>query len=259
MADHRVGTQFRRAAVPRLIGVAVLVVAVAAAVSAGGAPMHIQVASAPTDKPVASASALSGVSAVASSDTTADRERALSRDSQREAIADAAEEDLQEEAEAQAKERNAALAQLAASAEQHAAELAANEWVLPLKPGTYRLSARFGQSSSLWANTHTGLDFAAPAGTPVVSIATGKVTATEYDGSYGNKTVVALENGTEVWYCHLTAFSVNPGDRVDSGQVIGTVGSTGNSTGPHLHLEIRPGAGDAVDPFTALNVHGLNP
>ncbi len=103
------------------------------------------------------------------------------------------------------------------------------------------------------------LDFAAPAGTPIASIANGVVSSTAYDGVYGNKTVVTLEDGTEVWYCHQTGFSVSAGDQVSSGQTIGTVGSTGNSTGPHLHLEVRPGAGDPVDPFTALAVHGLNP
>ena len=242
---------------PTLFGAAVLVVAGAGAVSADGqAPS--------TGSPLVGfahsavpATVLSGHSATASSDEMADRERAVSRDSQREALQDAADEELQEAAEAQARERNAALAQLAASAEQHAAKLTSNAWVLPLDG--YDLTATFGESSSLWANTHTGLDFATPSGTPIKSVANGVVTSTAYDGSYGNKTVITLEDGTEIWYCHQTAFAVSPGDQVSSGQVIGSVGATGNVTGPHLHLEVRPGAGDAVDPFNALTVHGLNP
>jgi len=203
--------------------------------------------------------ALSGSDGTASFGASADRERAISRDSQREALEDAADEKLQAAAEAQARERNAALQQLALSAEQHAKKLASNAWGLPLEAGTYRITARFGASSELWAYTHTGLDFAAPAGTPILSVANGEVTSTGYDGSYGNKTVVTLEDGTELWYCHQTAFAVSPGDQVSGGQVIGSVGSTGNSTGPHLHLEVRPGAGDPVDPYSALSVHGLNP
>ena len=101
--------------------------------------------------------------------------------------------------------------------------------------------------------------FAAPSGTPVLSVANGVVRSTEYDGSYGNKIVVALEDGTEIWYAHLTSFTVSPGQEVRGGEQIGTVGSTGNSTGPHLHLEVRPGAGDAVDPYAALLAHGLTP
>ena len=85
------------------------------------------------------------------------------------------------------------------------------------------------------------------------------VTSTGYEGSYGNKTVLTLEDGTELWYCHQSAISVTPGQHVRAGEVIGAIGSTGNVTGPHLHLEVRPGAGDPVDPYEALRVHGLQP
>ncbi|HZJ05887.1 MAG TPA: M23 family metallopeptidase [Nocardioidaceae bacterium] len=244
---------------PALLGTAVLVIAGAGAVSKGGPDVSTSTSTGVTGTSQIYPSALTGSSAVASSDTTTDRERAVSRDSQRSALEDAADEELQEAAEAQAKERNAALAQLAASAEQHAAKLTSNTWSLPLEAGQYDLSATFGQSSSLWSTTHTGLDFAAPSGTPIKAVANGVVTSTEYDGSYGNKTVITDQDGTETWYCHQSAFAVSPGDQVSSGQVIGSVGSTGNSTGAHLHLEVRPGAGDPVDPFNALRVHGLSP
>ncbi len=159
-------------------------------------------------------------------------------------------------AEQQAQERNAALAEFAAQAEQQAAKIAENQWQLPLS--SYRLTATFGQFG-LWATYHTGLDFAAPTGTPIMAVANGTVTSTGYDGSYGNKTVVTLDDGTELWFCHQTTIAVSVGESVTAGQVIGTVGSTGNTTGPHLHLEVRPGAGDPVDPYSALQVHGLNP
>jgi murein DD-endopeptidase MepM/ murein hydrolase activator NlpD len=243
---------------PTLVGAAALVVAATGAVTIGEEATPAE-ASGGVQKLSAQASVLTGTSRVESSDVAVSRERAVSRDSQREALEDAAEQKLQAAAEAQAEERNAALAALAASAEKHADEIAANAWVLPISPGAYRLSARFGESSGLWSSTHTGLDFAAPSGTPILSVANGVVTSTEYDGAYGNKTVITLEDGTEIWYCHQTSFQVSPGDTVRGGQVIGTVGSTGNSTGPHLHLEVRPGAGDAVDPYAALVARGLTP
>ena len=78
-----------------------------------------------------------------------------------------------------------------------------------------------------------------------------------YDGSYGNKTVVTLEDGTELWYCHQTSFVVSVGDTVRAGEVIGYVGSTGHVTGSHLHVEVHPGGGDPVDPYAAMQQHGL--
>ena len=90
-------------------------------------------------------------------------------------------------------------------------------------------------------------------------MANGVVTSAEYDGSYGNKTVVTLDDGTELWYCHQTSFVVSSGETVRAGQLIGYIGSTGHVTGPHLHLEVHPGGGDPVDPYTALLVHGVTP
>jgi len=140
---------------------------------------------------------------------------------------------------------------------QRTARLSANRWVLPL--ANYSLSARFGEVSWLWSSYHTGLDFVAGYGTAIRSVASGTVTEASYDGSYGYKTVVALENGTELWYCHQTSLAVGVGTAVGPGEVIGYVGTTGNVTGAHLHLEVRPGGGDPVDPFTALTQHGLKP
>jgi len=135
--------------------------------------------------------------------------------------------------------------------------IAKNQWVLPTTG--YHLTARFGMSGGLWSSNHTGLDFAAPSGTPIVAVADGTITKTGYDGSYGNKTVETLKDGTEIWYCHQSVFSVQPGDRIRGGHRIGSIGATGNVTGPHLHLEVRPGGGDPVDPYNALVHQGLKP
>ena len=127
--------------------------------------------------------------------------------------------------------------------------------VLPVRG--YRLTATFGSSGSMWSSDHTGLDFAAPEGTALVAIGAGVVTEVGYDGSYGNKTVVRLEDGTELWYCHQSSQGVSVGDRVSPGDVIGAVGSTGNTTGPHLHLEVRV-QGAPTDPQVALARWGLS-
>lgn len=159
----------------------------------------------------------------------------------------------------QAREENAALAELAASAEKAAAKIAQNAWQLPITAGAYELTATFGECSSLWSRCHTGLDFAAPEGTPVKALANGVVSEAGWAGAYGNRTVITLDDGTELWYCHQSQIAVKEGQPVVGGQTIGYVGATGNVTGPHLHLEVRPGGGDAVDPARALAVRGTAP
>lgn len=129
------------------------------------------------------------------------------------------------------------------------------EWVLPLSG--YDLTAEFG-ASGLWASTHTGLDFAAPVGSPIRSVADGVVVEAAYDGAFGNKTVVRLEDGTEVWYCHQDQLSVSAGERLQAGEVIGNVGMTGNTTGAHLHLEMHPAGGEPVDPHDVLAAHDVH-
>jgi murein DD-endopeptidase MepM/ murein hydrolase activator NlpD len=236
---------------PILVGVTALAVSAGGAVTATGA----DVVEAGGDEMVV-ASSQSG--ATTATETLSRRRGAVvSRDSRRDALADKADAKLVDRAEAQAEQRNAALEQFAAAAEKQARKIKLDQWVLPLEG--YRLSAHFGASSYLWSTVHTGLDMSAPSGTPIMSVANGVVTETGYDGSYGNKTVVTLEDGTEIWYCHQTSFEVSPGDTVRGGDVIGSVGSTGNSTGPHLHIEVRPGGGDPVDPYSAFIEHGLQP
>lgn len=164
---------------------------------------------------------------------------------------------LERQAELQAEQRATALAELARKSQQHADELRLDQWVLPV--AGYRLSAGFGDSSYLWDSGHSGLDFAAPSGTPIVSIAHGTVTAAGYSGNCGYMTMVRLDDGTDLMYCHQSSYVVDVGDEVNPGELIGYVGSTGHATGPHLHLEVRPGGGASVDPYAALVAHGVRP
>ncbi|SOD62444.1 Peptidase family M23 [Streptomyces zhaozhouensis] len=122
----------------------------------------------------------------------------------------------------------------------------------------YRLTSGFGESGSMWQSTHTGTDFAASTGTPVKNVHTGTVKEAAWAGSYGYRIIVEQEDGNEVWYCHLSSMSVSAGAEVTTGDVIGRVGSTGNSSGPHLHMEVRPSGGDAIDPLSWLRGKGLS-
>jgi murein DD-endopeptidase MepM/ murein hydrolase activator NlpD len=145
--------------------------------------------------------------------------------------------------------------QVAAEAARAAREAARPKWILPVDH--YRLTAGFGEYG-LWSHAHTGQDFAAPEGTPIHAVGDGKIIFEGWDGAYGNKIAIQHPDGTVTWYAHMSAFVVTSGN-VKAGQVIGKIGSTGNTTGPHLHLEVRPGNGDPVPPLTWLREHGLKP
>jgi murein DD-endopeptidase MepM/ murein hydrolase activator NlpD len=240
---------------PILLGVAALAVSAGGALTAGD-PQLVGADGRASPAKIMQASAVNGAGGVATTSLLGSRGPVVSRDSRRDAQADAAGADLVAEAEAQAKERDAALADFAAQAEKQAAKIKLNLWHLPVL--SYHLTAQFGDYG-LWSGYHTGLDFAAPSGTPIYAVANGIITSASYDGSYGNKTVQTLDDGTEIWYCHQTSYTVSSGETVRAGELIGYIGSTGHVTGPHLHLEVRPGGGDPVDPYTALLVHGIQP
>lgn len=128
------------------------------------------------------------------------------------------------------------------------------KFVLPLT--SFRLTAGFGQTSSLWANSHTGQDFAAPTGTPIHSITDGVIVAAGYDGPYGWRTIVRTKDGAELWYAHQSAF-VRRSGAVKAGDIIGRVGTSGNVTGAHVHVEVR--INDQPTPVLSwLRRHGLN-
>ena len=236
--------------IPVLIGVSALAVAATGAVTV--APQQLVGMSSGQHRMV-SATSLSGVSGTSSTDLL-DRGPAVSRDSRRDAQADASNDKLVAAAEQQYRQRNATLRRFAQQVEAQSEKIALNQWVAPTDPIV--LTARFGDYG-LWSGYHTGLDFNGNTGDPIYDIAAGVVTSAGYDGSYGNKTVVTLDDGTEIWYCHQNQFNVSVGDHVRPGQLIGYIGSTGHVTGSHLHVEVRPGGGDPVDPYTALTLHGV--
>lgn len=98
------------------------------------------------------------------------------------------------------------------------------------------ISSRFGSRSR---GTHTGLDIATSSGTPIKAAASGTVIYSGWKGSYGNLVVVQHTDSVQTYYAHCSKLYVNVRQNVSQGETIAAVGSTGNSTGPHLHLEIR--------------------
>ncbi|GAB2722961.1 M23 family metallopeptidase [Streptomyces bullii] len=120
------------------------------------------------------------------------------------------------------------------------------------------LSAYYGQSGVNWMSLHTGIDFPVSYGTTVMA-ATDGVVRTQYNSAYGNMMIVTAKDGTETWYCHLSSYIVPSGTAVKAGQPIANSGNSGNSTGPHLHFEVRPAGGSAIDPLAWLRSHGLDP
>lgn len=114
-------------------------------------------------------------------------------------------------------------------------------------PVTGTISSRYGVSSKIRVSTHTGLDIAATTGTPIKVVADGTITFAAYSGSYGYLVKVDHGNGVETWYGHTSKMLVKEGQAVKAGDTIALVGSTGNSTGPHLHFEVRIN-GEHVNP-----------
>ena len=107
------------------------------------------------------------------------------------------------------------------------------------RPVSGIISSRFGARSSIRSSAHTGLDIATSTGTPVLAAASGTVTFSGRKGSYGNLLVITHSNGVQTYYGHCSKLYVSAGTTVTQGQTVAAVGSTGNSTGPHLHFEIR--------------------
>ncbi|MFH8493517.1 M23 family metallopeptidase [Streptomyces coeruleorubidus] len=143
-----------------------------------------------------------------------------------------------------------------------AAKKATPSWVDPVKK--YKLSASFAQNGGMWQSTHSGQDFAVPSGTQVVAAHGGTVVKAGGNGAgdgpaYGNAVVIKHGNGTYSQYAHLSTVKVSIGQVVKTGQEIARSGNTGNSSGPHLHFEIRTTAnyGSAVDPVKFLRAKGV--
>jgi murein DD-endopeptidase MepM/ murein hydrolase activator NlpD len=152
-------------------------------------------------------------------------------------------------------------AQQEAEKKKAAAEAARKERLRPkyVLPVTQKgLSAYFGQAGINWMSVHTGIDFPVSYGTTVMAATDGTV-RTQWNSAYGNMMIVTAKDGTETWYCHLSSYRVASGTTVKAGDPIAYSGNSGNSTGPHLHFEVRPGGGSAIDPLPWLRSHGLDP
>ncbi|MGW2826824.1 M23 family metallopeptidase [Streptomyces sp. NPDC001443] len=135
-------------------------------------------------------------------------------------------------------------------------------WVKPVNH--YALSATFNQAGGMWAHKHSGQDFAVPSGTNVVAASGGTVVKAGGWGAgdgpaYGNAIVIKHANGLYSQYAHLSRIDVRIGQYVGAGQHIALSGNTGNSSGPHLHFEIRttPNYGSAVNPVAFLRAKGV--
>ncbi|MGW5936889.1 peptidoglycan DD-metalloendopeptidase family protein [Streptomyces celluloflavus] len=134
-------------------------------------------------------------------------------------------------------------------------EAARPKFALPV--AQHGLSALFGQAGVNWMSVHTGIDFPVGLGTPVMAATDGTV-RTQVNTAYGNMAIVTAPDGTETWYCHLSSTKIRSGS-VKAGETIAYSGKSGNSTGPHMHFEVRPGGDSPIDPLPWLRSHGLNP
>ena len=108
-----------------------------------------------------------------------------------------------------------------------------------IRPISGTITSRFGAKSSIRSSAHTGLDIGASKGTSIKAAASGTVVFSGYKGAYGNMVVISHSGSVQTYYGHCSALYVSAGDTVSQGETIAAVGSTGNSTGPHLHFEIR--------------------
>lgn len=136
--------------------------------------------------------------------------------------------------------------------------LAAGPWALPVD-ADFRLTSGFGPRYHpilKYVRLHPGLDLALPAGRPVYAASAGRVVFAAWGGAYGNLVKIQHADGVQTWYGHLSEFAVRTGDRVEPGATIGRIGSTGLSTGPHLHFEVRLN-GVLRDPAPWLPAHGV--
>ncbi|MEU9064197.1 M23 family metallopeptidase [Streptomyces sp. NPDC048430] len=157
-------------------------------------------------------------------------------------------------AEARAKEAREEKARAARAAER--ARL--NAFHLPVA-GSH-VTTGYKSGGALWSSgSHSGVDFQAASGTSVVAVGAGTVVEAGWGGAYGNNIVLRMKDGTYTQYGHLSSIGVSVGQSVGSGEQIGLSGSTGNSTGPHLHFEARttPEYGSDMDPVAYLRAHGV--
>jgi murein DD-endopeptidase MepM/ murein hydrolase activator NlpD len=140
-----------------------------------------------------------------------------------------------------------------------ASQAGSSGFTAPVDGATVTTSYRM--TGAMWSSGyHTGVDFAASSGTTVKAVGAGTVVSAGWGGAYGNEVVIQHSDGNYSQYAHLSSLAVSAGQSVSGGQQIGLSGSTGNSSGPHLHFEIRtgPSYGSDVDPLAYLRQYGVS-
>lgn len=170
------------------------------------------------------------------------------------AAADAARKKAEAEAAAKEAAARAAAAEKAAASGGASGEVvvSGNGTFTHPCPGYTRISSQFGYRTAPLrgaSTNHKGTDFAAPTGTPIYAAADGTVTSARYSGKAGNMIVINHGGGLQTYYMHCSRLYVSAGTKVKKGQNIGAVGTTGNSTGPHLHFQVMSGG----VPVNAMN------
>lgn len=204
-----------------------------------------------------------GLNQAVITDTLAEQVDAQAEAQELEAQEAAAKAAAQAKAEAEAKRRAEIRVEAAREAKERADREAErkrlNAFQLPVA-GTY-VSTGYQTGGAMWSSgSHTGIDFHAASGSSVVSVGAGTVVEAGWGGAYGNNIVIKMNDGTYTQYGHLSSINVSVGQTVMPGQQIGLSGSTGNSSGPHLHFEARTSAdyGSDIDPVAYLRSHGVN-
>jgi murein DD-endopeptidase MepM/ murein hydrolase activator NlpD len=204
-----------------------------------------------------------GLTQIVAVDDLADTIDAQAAAQEREAVEARERAEAAARAKAEAKRKAEARAKEIREAKERAAREAErkrlNSFQLPIA-GSY-VTTGYQAGGSLWSSgSHSGVDFRAASGSRVVSVGSGTVVEAGWGGAYGNNVVIRMNDGTYTQYGHLSAISVSVGQSVTPGQQIGLSGSTGNSTGPHLHFEARTSAdyGSDINPVAYLRARGVN-
>ncbi|MCX4819853.1 M23 family metallopeptidase [Streptomyces sp. NBC_01142] len=195
------------------------------------------------------------VAADSLADQIADQAEAQEREAAQAAAKAKAEAEAKRKAEARAKEAREAKERAAREAERKRL----NSFQLPVSGS--QVTTGYQAGGSLWSSgSHSGVDFRAPSGSSVVAVGSGTVVEAGWGGSYGNNIVIKMNDGSYTQYGHLASIGVSVGQSVTPGQQIGVSGSTGNSTGPHLHFEARTTAeyGSDINPVAYLRAHGVS-
>ncbi|MFG2333455.1 M23 family metallopeptidase [Streptomyces sp. NPDC048604] len=192
-------------------------------------------------------------------DSLADRIDAQAAAQEQEAFEAAAKAKAEAEAKRKAEARAKKIREERERAAREAERKRLHSFRLPIA-GSY-VTTGYKAGGSLWSSgSHSGIDFKAPYGSTVGSVGAGTVVEAGWGGAYGNNVVIRMLDGTYTQYGHLASITVSVGESVMPGQQIGVSGSTGNSTGPHLHFEARSGAeyGSDINPLAYLRARGVN-